>query len=70
VAANLCRKCIWSSMETDVPSSPVVAYPGNFPHPADNSLQDAANSLLVSINSLFCAIKFPVPDSRELSVRA
>jgi len=32
-----------------------------------NSLQDAANSLLVSINSLFCAIKFPVPTSRELS---
>ena len=45
----------------------VVARPGNFPRPADNSLQDAANSLLVSINSLFCAIKFPVPISRELS---
>ena len=29
--------------------------------------KDAANSLLVSINSLFCAIKFPVPTSRELS---
>jgi hypothetical protein len=41
--------------------------PGEFPHPADNSLQDPANSLLVSINSLFCAIKFPVPVSRELS---
>ena len=33
--------------------------------PADRS-QDAANSLFVSINSLFCAIKFPVPISREL----
>jgi hypothetical protein len=31
------------------------------------SLRDAANSLLVSINSLFGAIKFPVPISRELS---
>jgi hypothetical protein len=31
------------------------------------SLQYAANSLLVSINSLFGAIKFPVPISRELS---
>ena len=36
-------------------------------HPVGNSLQDAANSLLVSINSLFGAIKFPVPISRELS---
>ncbi len=36
-------------------------------HPAGNSLQDAANSLLVSRNSLFCAIKFPVQISRELS---
>jgi hypothetical protein len=38
-----------------------------FPRMAGNSPQDAANSLLVSINSLFCTIKFPVPISRELS---
>jgi hypothetical protein len=34
-------------------------------YPAGNSLQDAANSLLVSINSLFCAIKFPVQISSQ-----
>jgi hypothetical protein len=33
--------------------------------PAGNSLQDAANSLLVSINSLFGAIKFPVQISSQ-----
>jgi hypothetical protein len=32
-----------------------------------NFLRDAPNSLLVSIKFLFCAIKFPVPISRELS---
>jgi hypothetical protein len=32
-----------------------------FPHPKGNSLQDAANSLLVSINSLFCN-KIPCSD--------
>ena len=35
-------------------------------HPAGNSLQDAANSLLVSINSLFGAIKFPVQISSQI----
>jgi hypothetical protein len=34
-------------------------------YPAGNSLQDAANSLLVSINSLFGAIKFPVQISSQ-----
>jgi hypothetical protein len=34
-------------------------------YPAGNSLQDAANSLVVSINSLFGAIKFPVQISSQ-----
>jgi hypothetical protein len=34
-------------------------------YPAGNSLQDAADSLLVSINTLFCAIKFPVQISSQ-----
>jgi len=34
-------------------------------HPEGNSLQDASNSLLVSINSLFCAMKFPVQISSQ-----
>jgi hypothetical protein len=37
-----------------------------FPRMADNSLQDATNSLFASINTLFGANNFPVPIPREL----